>query len=296
MLSFIWLEKKTLHNRKLMLATICCVTFIMVTFGIPMAASNQQPTDRDQSINNVKRSISHTGQPQPENKYMAKEQGDIYCRAEEYTYTIESGVQTGSTLNQVTDMWIGDQKIAHIRNGKKIVIDLEKNKLYFVNHNTETYLETQIPVNLESIISEEIKPWFYRNRKEFTQRIEEIDETKQIMGKECQAYELTRWRTDQSAQGTIKVWATTDVSFGLDAYYILNESLRKFYNMDETGQEETKKIKGFQLRYETEAGEFSKKWRTIENVVELARKKAPEEIYSFPEGYQKKEYLTWQDF
>ena len=116
------------------------------------------------------------------------------------------------------------------------------------------------------------------------------------MGKQCQAYKLTRWRTDRSAQGTIKLWATTDVSFNLEPYYTLNEFLRKFYNMDETGQEETKKVKGFQLRYETEAGEFSKKWRTIESVVELARKKAPEKTYSFPDGYTKKEYLTRQDF
>ena len=156
------MEKKTWQNRKLMLAVACCVIFIMVPFILPMAASTEQP--------------------QPRKKHITTEQGDVYCRAEEHTYTYESGIQTGSTLNQVVEMWIGDQKIAHIRNGKKIVIDLEKNKLYFINHNAETYLETSVPVNIESIIPEEIRQWFCRNRKEFTQRVEEIDETKEIMG------------------------------------------------------------------------------------------------------------------
>ena len=60
------IAKKTWQNRKLMLATACCVIFIMVPFILLITASKLQPADKDQNMENVKRSFSHTEQPWPD--------------------------------------------------------------------------------------------------------------------------------------------------------------------------------------------------------------------------------------
>ena len=178
----------------------------------------------------------------------------------------------------------------------KYVVPKEKKKVVLLNHKVKTYIETDLPLDMSKIISDDVKSWFKTRRS--TGTVKETEETKKIMGKECKAYEVVSKEMHGDVvlrRQVITVWATTDLSFDLKMHELMLENLRKMFNRDEKYRKELKKIKGIQMRLETTQKHNGNTVRHVDEIVEISDKEPPEDAYSVPSKYTKKEKLINTD-
>lgn len=295
-----WLKKKTWQNRKLITATVCCVTLTMMAFVLPMAGGKQSSSDVIGITGSAEKSISHEEKSQAAEMPLKQEQGDVYIREVYRTNSYILWILAHSEMTQLSEIWIRDQKLALSEKSdsfnRKIILDLKNNLIFFINHRDKTYVEATLPLDSSRILSEQLK---WRNLEvKLSGQVKETNRTKIFLNKKCNEYKATYWdmRGDKKFnRRTFKVWCTTDLSFDFSIYQELLINMRKISRKDENLRKELQKLKGIQMGVEMKSSRIFASRKFISEVVEISRKEPTEAMYSVPEGYTKKERLTSWD-
>jgi hypothetical protein len=222
--------------------------------------------------------------------------GDVHAVEIGITHTYCLGVRVGSTEYYRSDLWIGQGRIAEEKLDRRIIVDLEENTWTYINHLNETFIQTSLPLDFDSVLSDYAE-WRSRFRR-MSGRVTQTDRTKSILNKFCREYEIVLWEVGGESGRNVqpsKVWSTTEVSFDLDPYYAFLRTLRLLFNRDARVREELEKIEGYQLVYEQRRKRFpfENVFRTM--VVSIERETAPPGVYGIPEGYRRKSTLhPWE--
>lgn len=284
-----WLEKQTWNHRKWMITTSFLVLLIMVPFVLPMAAVDPERTGSMAREADKLRTTQDAAVPSGTELYFREE-----TRWERYVLFL----RTDFEIRSVGEFWIGDQRAAYIEDDRRVILDRTRNTLTYVNPRKRTYVETQLPLDLSTLFSDELKR--QRRGKSAGASVEPTGKSREVRGYECDGYAITQWEVRDGKRGTdrkVMVWATTEV----DADYTLAEelldNLRRLLPHDERRLQELRKIRGMQLRLELEGpGGFLTSEKIIAEDVEIARKTPPPEIYDLPADYTRLEQLTLADF
>jgi beta-lactamase regulating signal transducer with metallopeptidase domain len=292
-----WLEKITWRNRKQIVAATCCVILAMAIFVLPMAGSKQKPSDTVQNEIKVEEPVFSEEESQDLDWSLSQKPGDIYMREVYRTDSYFLWILMDSDMTNVAETWIGNQKVVYSEKGdnynRKVILDLEKNSIVFINHRAKTYVEATLPLDRSSILSEELK-WQHLERPT-SGRIDKTNKTRLIKDKKCDEYDVVYWDMrgeKRFNRRAFKVWATTDVPFNLNLYYQMLMNLREVGNRDKTLRNELKKLKGIQMKLEMKSSRFIFSKMYITELTELTRKEPPEGLYSVPSDYTKKELFT----
>ncbi len=225
-------------------------------------------------------------------------QADFYVKEVTHVKSYFLGILIGSEEESVSELWIGDNRIALVEEGRTLIVDLDRNSFIFINPFAETYVEASLPLTTSEILSEDVKRQYEKRRP--SGRVEKTDGTREFLQKDYTEYEVTYWDLQdgkRSNRRTFQVWATTDVPFDLTLYYEVLMNMRKIYNRHDRLRRELQKIEGLQMGMEMEMEGTGIAWskKLVTEVVEVSEKEPPADVYSVPAGYAKKEFLSPKD-
>lgn len=222
---------------------------------------------------------------------------DIYMKEVEHTdaYTI-GGAKTPASDNQ-NEYWIKDKKIAFKSDrDKTFIFDLTEKQFHFINDKEKTYVEISTPPDLSRVLSDQLAAKYDMYKE--TGTVTKTDRTQKLQGKTCTGYEVKTWKDSggiRFSERSATVWATADVSFDLNVYYGMLRCIRALYNRDEVLLKNLDKIKGCQMGMDLIIVRQGTEIKITHRIVELTQKKAPEDIFSVPKDYTKKEKLSFND-
>ena len=199
-------------------------------------------------------------------------------------------------VNSEREIWIGEKKMAVISEGSKIIVDLNKNTLIFINLRDSCYAETSLPVDLYQLADEQIVPQLKMYQSVGT--VKETDETSKILDYDCKGYDLNVWiefQGERFNETEIKLWTTTDVPFDLQMYDEMDQQIIKLNNFSDDLLTEIKKVKGFTIVNESVRYQEATAIKSITKMVEISEKKSLPDVYTIPDGFKKKEKLSIED-
>jgi len=222
---------------------------------------------------------------------------DIYMKEVEHTdaYTI-GGTQTPASDNK-NEYWIKDKKIVFKSDrDKTYLFDLTEKKFLFINDKDKTYVEIMVPPDPSIIFSDQLAAKYDMYKE--TGTVIKTDRTQKLQGKTCTGYEVKTWKDSggiKFSERSAMVWATADVPFDLDVYYEMLKCIRALYNRDEALLKNFDQIKGCQMGMDMIIVRQGTEIKITHRIVEITQKKAPEDIFSVPGDYTKKEKLSFND-
>lgn len=223
-------------------------------------------------------------------------QADIYIQQESHTDSYYYGGITHPEVDEMEEVWIGDNVYAYITERRNVIVDLNRNMLMFINHRDSTYVKSPLPFNWPNLVSDELAGRLQMFQT--TGTLEESEEVKKIGKWECQRYDITSWIPYEGNKYDEKetvIWVTLDVPFDLDMYGEIIINLRQLMNYNVEFVNELATVKGFLIAAETMTYVKGFGYQSTDRVIDISEKMPPADVYAVPKGYTEKEELTLED-
>jgi hypothetical protein len=216
---------------------------------------------------------------------------DVYIRQKSHTDSIAVMGREQPARDDVIEMWLGDDRMAVEMPQMKIVIDLGKNVMHWVNHQNKTFVEMALPLDMEKYFPAQMMQMMGN----VSVTVTPTGEKKQIGEWACEAYDVVM--NIMMMDVNQRVWASKDVPFDWKEYAekmmpMLNQAMMR---LGEDSVKEMMKIEGFQIRTETTMNVMGSDMNSWTEVEEITNKPAPEGAYGVPDGYTQKEKLDMMD-
>jgi hypothetical protein len=221
---------------------------------------------------------------------------DVYIKHESHTEEYYYGGRVRPAEDDVFEVWVGDDRMSYISEHRKVIIDVGKNLLTFVNRDDSTYAETSLPLDWASIMPEETVAWLARYERHGT--VTKTDEVKQIDGKDCRCYEVNSWINVEDSrynETDEKIWVTTDLPIDWDVFGDIGADFRRLRNNAADFVAALSSIEGYPIAVESERYIKGFGVKTFDEVTEIAEEPPPVGVYSVPKGFEKKEKLSRGD-
>lgn len=212
--------------------------------------------------------------------------GDVYIKQK--TTNSGSGFMGGNQpKEEIQEMWLTEGKLASHSPSSSLIINLDKQAAYSINHEKKTYAEMSLPLDM----SQYLPPQARKMMGEASVKVTPTGETKTINEWKCKGYEVaySMMMMDMNA----KIWASTDVPFNWKDFAEKMYANWAAFSMQlgEKAVDELKKIEGFQIKSETTMSVMGQKMTTTQEVLEIGEKDAPAGTYTLPSGYEKTDMI-----
>jgi len=236
---------------------------------------------------------------------------DVYTKSVERVKAFEVMGKKQKETMQMKEHWFGKNKYAEIGKDFNMIIDLDKEKMYFVLHNPKIYFE--FPTDLEGDKLLEFITFLSPKVAEAIKSIKITDakvnlrnETKKIANWNCTASEfemvLIIPAINMMPKFKIKMWMTNDLPKDYEKHAKMGEffikSILGILNIDENSKKELDKLEavdGFQIAAEVTVEIFGSRIDVESQSLEVTEKPAPSGTYSVPRGYTKKDIKFIKD-
>jgi hypothetical protein len=200
-------------------------------------------------------------------------------------------------LLNVTELWVGDNRAALIEENWQLILDRNRNTITFVNPRNETFVESGLPLDMATLLSVGLQ----KDRRLLSQTgtVTPTDDILTLLDRECSGFDVVLWEEREGKRTEpveIEVWATTDLDFDYSLVNELLDNMRLIFGRDQRSRAELRKIHGVQMLLSMERGNFFKKEVISEEVLQIARSAPPEDVYTPPQGYTRRDRLTRDDF
>ena len=236
---------------------------------------------------------------------------DVYTKSVERVKAFEMmGKKQQETL-QMKEHWFGKGKYAEIGKDFSMIIDLDKEKMYFALHGSKIYFE--LPSDLDgnklfgliTFLSPKVAE-VIKSAKITDAKVNLKVETKKIANWDCTASEFEMVfmipAINMIPKFKMKMWMTHDLPKEYEKYTELGElfmrSIMGMLNIDENSQKEMEKLEtvdGFQIAAEVSFEIFGTRIDVESQTLEVTEKPAPPGTYSVPMGYTKKDIAFVKD-
>jgi len=227
---------------------------------------------------------------------------DVYVKNMERTAAYELMGKKHPEKVEIKEMWLGKNKFAQFSKDLSIIVDYEKEKLYFIKHKPKIYYEFPTDINREKLL--EILPpkiaEAVASIKITEVRVSLGGPKKKVANWNCEATEfemiLMIPALNLMPKYKMKMWMTEDIPFNYKDY---KGGMSEFYgrlvlgilNVEESSKKELEKLDtviGFQVAAEVTVSIFGSEINVESQCLEVTEKPAPPGTYSVPRGYTKK--------
>jgi len=183
------------------------------------------------------------------------------------------------------ELWIGANAMREDRAGQSVIVNLEVNRIYLVDHERASYQEVDLPLRIRDLLPPEMVEAYdqFTAQLEMDVEITPTADTREILGHRCRKYEVAS--SNAALQMAITLWVTQDVDFDLAAYRRMSLALA---GLQPAGSEWMKKvlaIDGFPVLKEVVVSVLGQRMTTREELVSIEEKPAPAGHYLPPSGY-----------
>ena len=230
---------------------------------------------------------------------------DVYMKNMERTKPFEMMGQKQAEKVEIKEQWLAKNKFAQLGKELSIIIDYDKEKLYFIMHKPKTYYELPTNITREKLL--DLVQGLSPKAAEVIKSVKITDvkanisgETKKIANWNCQLSELEMIfmipAFNIMPKYKIKIWTTTDLPSDYKEYTTVMEEFFVKYilgmlDIDENSKKEMEKlhsVKGFQIAAEVTVNIFGTEINVESQCLEVTEKPAPPGTYAVPKGYTKK--------
>ncbi|MBD3414178.1 MAG: DUF4412 domain-containing protein [Candidatus Aminicenantes bacterium] len=216
---------------------------------------------------------------------------EVYIQQKSHTDAVEMMGQSQPARDDINHIWLGKDKMATHGKDQSVIIKLNDNKMYWVNHQNKTYVEMDLPLDM----SQYFPPQFSQMMSNISVKVTPTGEKKKIGDWNCTGYDVDM--TIMMMNQKQKIWASTDVPFDWKNYTekMLPELIQSTMFLNEESAKEFMKIKGFQIRTESVMNVMGTDIKSSSEVVEITKKNAPAGTFTPPSDYEKKDKFSMQD-
>lgn len=220
---------------------------------------------------------------------------DVYIKQKTHTDAFEVMGQSQPAKDVINNMWLAENKMASLSEDQSFIIDLEKNKVFWMNTQKKSYIEMDLPLDISKYLPEQAAEMMANMN--ISVAVQPTTETDTIAGKKCTKYDVTMTiMMMMTMEMKMKVWATEDVPFDWKKFQ--DKMIQMFSPTMPLGEEALnafKQIKGWQMRSEMTMNMMGTDMKTVQEVMEIAQKDAPAGTYTVPEGYTKQDKFSLED-
>ncbi|MCX6539215.1 MAG: hypothetical protein NT151_09840 [Acidobacteria bacterium] len=218
---------------------------------------------------------------------------DTYVKTKTHSDAVAMMGQSTPARDETMESWISAGRYATGGADSWFVIDVGKKVAYFINHKDKSYVETPLPLDFAKLLPVEAAGMADMIKASAT--VKPTTETKKIGSWDCTGYDATM--TVMGMQMNMRIWASTAVPFDFASFNatIMPVVLQGQMRVADASVAEFAKIKGYQIASEMTADMMGAKMRMTQEVVEIAERPAPENIYAPPAGYKKNATLSMTD-
>lgn len=227
-------------------------------------------------------------------------QADVYIKQKNHIDEMKFMGQTEPASDEIFVTWMAKDK-ARLDHGEdtSIIIRLDKNVMYMINHAEMKYWEMPYSETSDiltaaisgSDVSDEEKAQAQEMMKGFAQMIQpkisvkETGETQKIKNWKCKKYIMTTKMMGTTT--TSEIWATEDIKVDYELYMTLRLAMMpKTPGLDKM-LEDMKKIKGLIVLSTGTTSMMGMDVKDTQELLEVSKKSAPAGTYEVPEGYKK---------
>ncbi len=229
---------------------------------------------------------------------------DLYVKRMEKMSAFELMGKKNPETVEIKEMWLGENRFVQHSKAVSIILDGEKEKIYFIIHPEKSYLEFSTDINREKLL-EMVPP-----------EVAKVISTVEITGVKVNTggpkKQIANWNCEEAGfemtimipaigimpKYKIKLWTTKDIPFDYKKYTAAADEFFVNYilgivNIDEESKREIVKMEavdGFQVAAEITITIFGSEINIEMQVLELEERPAPADAYSVPSGYTKQTF------
>jgi hypothetical protein len=218
---------------------------------------------------------------------------DVLVKIKTHSDPIAVAGQSQPARDSVAEQWYGSGRTAQSSGDSGLIVDLEKNMAYIINHRDKTYVPMPMPMDITKVLPPEVAAMAPMIQMSAT--VAPTSETKTIGAWQCAGYDATL--TVMGMPMKLRVWASADVPAVLLEYAakVTPAFLQGQMRLTDESVKEFAKIKGFQVATELNADVMGARMHTTTEVIEIVERPAPAGTFEPPAGYTKKATLSMQD-
>jgi hypothetical protein len=230
---------------------------------------------------------------------------DIFMKEKVHQGGYEVMGQKNPEKDYFRTTWITPEKMISNDDQRSIIVRLDQNAFYIVDHTKNTYM--QMPLNFGETMNKKLEQEMQKegmddeNMKKFMDMakgmmqvemtVTPTDEKKQIGDWNCRKY-IQKLNTGMG-ETTSEVWATEELEIDSELYAKFASAMMGQQSgagkATEEMVEELKKIKGVPVLTKTKVNMMGTTMETVRELVEYKQEGAPSGIFDIPEGYKKEE-------
>jgi hypothetical protein len=187
-------------------------------------------------------------------------------------------------------IWVSGDKLRRDDDEQSMILRLDTGRLYLVNHESKTYSEIPVPIDLRKMMPKgsEAMADQIANGMKLTVQVTPKTETRKVNQWNAKRYDVAI----QSAMG-MKISSTLWVSKEIDGYLPLNKlsaTLASLQPGSAAWASELEKIDGYPVLQESSIDALGAKFGTREELLAAEVKDAPAGTFEPPAGYTAQPY------
>ncbi len=236
-------------------------------------------------------------------------QNDIFMKQKTHTDGMEMMGQVQPAKDEIQTVWISSDKIRSDNSQQTIIMRMDQNKMYMLDHTKKTYVE--MPLNFGAAMENKIGEAMEKEDVDQEQQqammsmmkgmsqmkltITPTQETKKIGPWNCRKYEQSLQTMMGPSEG--EIWASEDLSMDPELYSKWSAAMMgqggMFGNAMQEMAAEMKKIKGIPVLTQSTMKMMGTSVKSTQELIEYKKGSAPREYFEIPAGYKKTDKMGY---
>lgn len=192
---------------------------------------------------------------------------------------------------QTSQTWFSGNQLREDKGNRTMIVDAEKNKIWIVLHETKTFHELDLPVDLKSIAPPDMQPFFEQLEQQMNLKVkvQPTEESKQVNG-----FAAKRVNVEvDSAMGVdlkLKLWMSKDLGFDYAPLKELQKEIAATQPMAKKMVDQVMALSGYPVRTEITTSIQGNPVESSEELISVQEITAPAGTYEPPSNYALKAF------
>jgi hypothetical protein len=217
---------------------------------------------------------------------------DTLIRQHVHTGAIEMMGQSRPAQDDTVSIWLSKDRLAVSGGGNDVIVRLDLNQLYLLDHDKKAYSALALPIDLTKIL-----PADDPNAPMLAQMIEMMkstttltptEEHKKVGPWNARRYNMETKNNFLTLQGVL--WATTEAPIDPQLYRTLQENLLSLNPALRDALASMRKIEGVVVLQEQNITAMGATTSILTETLEIKEGSAPADVYRVPKEYAKQDF------
>jgi len=221
-------------------------------------------------------------------------EADILINKNKLTESTVNG-QPQPTKVEEGKTWIAENKLREDMAESSIIVRLDLNKIYTIDHSQKTYSEIDLPLETDKVFPTKAKQIMDVMQIK-SSSVREVAETQTIRGWLCQKFlvEVEISMMEMNIPMKMEIWASKQLGIDLSAHKKFSGAILSLNPFTKDLSEEFKKIEGYPVLTISSVTMMGTETKEREEVVSVEKKDVPAKTFNLPKGYEKIPYNPFE--